>query len=139
MTLIRSSEQVTNLIREMVSEWPPDDPDLQRIADALPLRCLELALVKKADEPTESRPLDVGQCATTASQKLAVMRQIFAAWLRAPGVELGELITYAIDAKSDQHTAEFLVFAGDTALAARFERRQPTVDRAARAGIPSPR
>lgn len=136
MTLIHSKEDVTELIREM--KYWGDDPDIQRIADSLPLRCLELALVKKADELPDGEPLDVGQCAETASQKLAVMRQIFAAWLRAPGVELGELITAAIAGESDQHTAEFLVFAGDTSLAARFARR-PTATPAARAGSPSPR
>ncbi len=129
MTLIRSSDQVTTLIREMQTDWPPDDPDLQRIADALPVRCLELALVKKADDP-QAAPIHVGQCAETASQKLAILRVIYAAWLRAPGVELGVLISEACIAQEPRDLGrsiveEVLVFIGDAGLASAIEKRYP--------------
>jgi hypothetical protein len=127
MSLIRSTDDVTKLVREMKLEWPPTDPDFRRIADALPLAVLEAAYVDKLDAHPR---LDVGRRAETASQKLAVMRQIYAAWLRAPGKELGDVISEAIDAEagaaaSDAYLAQFLVFAGDSALASCIEKQYP--------------
>ena len=123
MTLIYLPRHVDQLISEIKSEWAPiNDPDMQRVADAFPLHVLEAAYVKKLGALS---PVDVGQCALTASQKLAVLRKIYAAWLRAPGIELGELITEAIGGDSDQFVAETLVFGGDTHLASLFEKRYP--------------
>jgi len=47
MTLIYTKRHVDQLVSELKHEWPKDDPDLQRVADALPLENLEEAYLKK--------------------------------------------------------------------------------------------
>lgn len=123
MTLVYLPRHVDQLISEIKSEWTEtNDPDMDRVADAFPLHVLEKAYLKKLGC---LRTVDVGRCATGPRQKLAVLRKIYDSWLRAPGVELGQLISEVIGGDSDQFTAETLVFGGDAHLASLFEKRYP--------------
>lgn len=87
MTFICSSDDVDKLIREM--RYWGDDPDIRRIADAIPLDVLEAAYVAKLDQlPPEPLPW----LAVTVRDKILVLRRIFAVWVRARSSRtLGEL------------------------------------------------
>jgi hypothetical protein len=91
MTLIVSSKDVDRLIGEMRC-WGPD-PDLRRIADALPLEVLEAAYVAKLSQlPLEDLPEQAG----IVQQKVSVLRRILAAWLRQPEQRLGQLFANTV-------------------------------------------
>ncbi|HMG13700.1 MAG TPA: hypothetical protein VK571_11000 [Gemmatimonadaceae bacterium] len=69
--------------------------DLLRVAAVIPIEVLEAAYIAKLDAlpPLPHTPLR----AETRRQKLLVMRQIFAAWLRAPTLRLRQLFYAALD------------------------------------------
>lgn len=121
MTFIRSRDDVTKLISEM-RHWG-DDPDLQRIADALPLHVIELAYVKKLDALPP--PLDDAQLfggALTARAKLSLLRKIYATWLRMPQLRLGQLLCNAV---FQSHNRSEIFWVEDTDLASGAEKRYP--------------
>lgn len=79
MTLIYTRRHMDQLVSEIRNEWAPGDPDMRRVADAIPLDVLEAAYIAKLDAfPPEPVPW----IARTAREKLQVMRRIFAAWAR---------------------------------------------------------
>ncbi len=127
MTLVYTPRHVDQLISEIKSEWVPDnDPDLHRVADAFPLEVLERAYLKKLDAmPLESA---LGR-ATTASQKLRVMRRLYRAWLREPELRIGQFIVAAIRHGNPEYTADDalrrLFYQEDGALADLVEKRYP--------------
>jgi len=122
MTLICSKDDVTKLISEM-RHWG-DDPDLERIADALPLRIIELAYVKKLDALPPELPGDASLPgrATTARAKLSIMRRIYVAWFRAPHERLGQLLSNAV---FQSHSRSEIFWVEDTELASVTEKRYP--------------
>ncbi len=123
MTLIRSSHDVSKLIGEM--KWWENDPDLQRIADALPIRNLEFAYLKKLDALPAELPSDpsIPGRAMTVRAKVAILRRIAAAWFRSPHERLGQMITNAVIAAADVDPDLF--YAEDNTLASLIERRYP--------------
>lgn len=81
MTLIFTPRHMDQLVSEIRNEWAPGDPDLRRVADAIPLDVLEATYIAKLDAlPPEPVPW----LAMTARAKMQVMRRIFAAWARDP-------------------------------------------------------
>lgn len=123
MTFITSSDDVTRLIKEM--QYWGDDPDLQRIADALPIELLERAYLKKLDELPADPALP--DRATTARGKVAALRRVAAAWFRAPQLRLGQMLFNALDSPRNMgggFEGEFYNIE-DGALAQALERRYP--------------
>lgn len=122
MTLIRSQDDVTKLIGEM-RHWG-DDPDLQRIADALPLRQLEAAYLKKLDSLPPELPSDpsLPGRAMTVRAKVAVLRRIAVAWFRFPHERLGQLLGNAIWEERRYHDTFYVE---DNDLARFVEKRYP--------------
>lgn len=121
MTMIRHHDDVTKLIGEM--RWWGDDPDLQRIADAIPLAYLERAYVKKLDalDPALIQTTPTGRAASTSS-KLSVLRRIYAAWLRAADVPLGKLLSLSLwNVKGNSEASNF----SDDDIASACEKRYP--------------
>lgn len=117
MTLICSKEDVDKLIREM-RHWG-DDPDLRRIADALPLDLLEAAYVAKLD--ATSNHCGTPWIASSYSEKLTVMRRVFAAWCRALSSHtLGEFLV-----RETSHPEVGLVDIDNQALVRCLESRYP--------------
>lgn len=90
MTLIYTPRHMDQLVSEIKNEWPKSDPDLQRVADALPLANIEKAYVKKLYDVAAPQPALLR--AEAVSQKLLVMRKIYLAWLRSPTQRLGQLL-----------------------------------------------
>ncbi len=121
MTLICSPKDVDKLISEMHC-WD-DDPDLRRIADAIPLEVLEAAYVAQLDTQAHLR-LTVTR-AETASQKLAVMRKIYAAWLRSPAERLGQLLTNAYSSTLSHDDSGDLFYVEDGLLTQLLEKEYP--------------
>jgi hypothetical protein len=107
------------LVSEIKNEWPKDDPDLQRVADALPLANIEAAYVKKLDFEARTHLTIIR--AETVAQKLMVMRKIYLAWLHSPQERLGQLICNAFRPHEDQK----LFYMEDGVLADAVEKGYP--------------
>jgi hypothetical protein len=120
MTLICSTKDVDKLISEMHC-WD-GDPDLRRIADAIPLEVLEAAYVAKLDAlPKEPLP----EHAKTARDKLNVMRRIFAAWCRAPKWQIGYLLVSLYDKIPWDNRGAAIGATPNAALVVRLEQEYP--------------
>ena len=119
MTLIRSSHDVSTLIGEM--KWWENDPDLQRLADALPLPQLEAAYFKKLDSLPPEPPGDpsLPGRAMTVRAKVAILRRIAVAWFRFPNERLGQMITNRVGERDE------LFYTEDNALANLIEKSYP--------------
>jgi hypothetical protein len=119
MTLIYTPRHMDQLVSEIKHEWPKNDPDLQRVADALPLANIEAAYVKKLEIEARSHLTIIR--AETVSQKLLVMRKIYLAWLSSPQERLGQLICNAFRS----HDEQSLFYMEDGILANATEKGYP--------------
>lgn len=94
MTLIYTPRHMDQLVSEIKTEWGENDPDLRRVADAIPIAVLEAAYLAKLD--ALKAPSEPFTRAKTRKQKLSVMRRIFASWLRCPHGRLGQHLINAL-------------------------------------------